>query len=233
MGYLRGSPRRDIEVYRAIGLPIRDIALAVNLEGICKAFIDNMQLADFDRWLLLNGTFGTGKTVIACEIAYRLYLLNFDVKYIKLRNLLQLFKKSYSTRLDEVAEYRACELLIIDEIGVKPMTEDEQANIEDLLSERYEQRLNCVLITNQANFTCLGDMLRSRLQHIGILHTLKNETYRKPSKFEGTEKRLTKKELAELESKKASLTGEEYLYYLRTNSDEPISLFDFIKETHK
>lgn len=120
--------------------------------------------------MFIYGTSGTGKTV-ACAYYYihfvkQLYLeqssftkTHYFVIYSKLMEDLQ---KDYKDSEDMMKKYMECDLLVIDEFGVKKLTEYVYDRIYLIINERYLSMLPTIINSND-NLNELREKLDDRI----------------------------------------------------------------------
>ena len=123
------------------------------------------RILDKSSDILLFGSIGTGKTYLSCAFAIDLINKRENrVKYITEYELLSIyFKKKYQ----EFENFRNTDILILDEIGKRVLSDWQRIQLEELLSYRYNELLPTIYITNleQEGFRkFLGDRLTDRLR---------------------------------------------------------------------
>ena len=119
-------------------------------------------------WLLLAGSYGTGKTHLAAAIAnYRVIAFEEQALLITAPDLLDHLRATYApdsdVGYDDVFErVRNTPLLVIDDLGAESPTTWAKEKFYQLLNHRHARRLPTVITTNVA-LTELDDRIRSRL----------------------------------------------------------------------
>lgn len=127
--------------------------------------------ADYARdpqgWLLLQGTYGGGKTHLAAAIANDCLARGQDVIFMTAPDLLDHLRSTFgpdsNVEYDDLFEQvRATRLLILDDLGAESPTAWAQEKLYQLINHRYLNRLSTVITTNvdPAN---LDPRVRSRL----------------------------------------------------------------------
>lgn len=136
-----------------------------------KAFRD--AIAAKQQWavLVLFGGVGTGKTLLASELAEALIdNLNMSVRYCTAKQMISEIQASYSddtkSEEGEVLRFVQYNVLIIDEIDAKPDRENANILLTEIINRRYNEEKPVVVITNQpfdnlAKF--VGDRVDDRL----------------------------------------------------------------------
>lgn len=125
-------------------------------------------------WLLLEGTYGCGKTHLAAAVG-NLRLDKGDmVLFITTPDLLDHLKSSFSPRAD--ANYdetferiRDAGLLILDDLGVENPSEWSKEKLFQLLNYRYSHNKPTIITTNRELDT-LDPRIRSRLLDVNVIH---------------------------------------------------------------
>jgi len=129
---------------------------------VAEYFIENFtkRILETSTDVLLFGSIGTGKTYLSCAFAIDvIYTKQIRIKYITEYELLSLyFEKEYKL----FKKFKESEILILDEIGKRVLTDWQRIQLEELLSYRYNEQLPTVYITNLEQKT-FRDFLGSRL----------------------------------------------------------------------
>jgi DNA replication protein DnaC len=100
------------------------------------------------RNLLICGPTGVGKSHLAQALAHEACRQGFDVLFVNTHKMLQHIHGgradgSYEKRL---ASYLRPELLILDDFGLKPLSERMPSDLYDVMNERYE--VGSILLTS-------------------------------------------------------------------------------------
>lgn len=137
-----------------------------------RAFRDGIAAERKWRALTLVGITGTGKTLLACELAQSLINnLLMSVRYCTAMQMISEIQASYNddrkTEEGEVQRFSRYDLLILDEIDAIRSTENSNALLTEVINRRYNAQKPVVVITNQtieklAKF--VGDRVYSRLE---------------------------------------------------------------------
>lgn len=135
------------------------------------------------------GSTGVGKSHVAQAIGHRACRAGHDVMFVAANDL---FKKLRSARADssydrELAKLKKPSLLIIDDLGLRPLTHDEPGDLYELIRQRYES--GSILITTNRDESELallfGDPLLAsasmdRLLHNAHVVEFDGNSYRNP-----------------------------------------------------
>ncbi|GAB3416748.1 ATP-binding protein [Massilia agilis] len=151
--------------FKATTAPHRAVRMQV------KAFRD--AIAAGRKWavLALIGLPGTGKTLVASELAESLInSLSISVRYCTAKQMISEIQVAYSpsgkaqgmTEESEVQRFCRYDLLILDEIDATPDTENSKLLLTEVINRRYNAELPVVVISNQA-FENLGKYVTDRV----------------------------------------------------------------------
>jgi DNA replication protein DnaC len=131
------------------------------------------------RWaaLVLSGEAGTGKTLLACEIAEALMnRLLRSVRYTTAAGMIGEIRASYGqegkTEDGEIERFAQFDLLIVDEVDAMRGTANDQMLLTEIINRRYSNERPVLVITNQkrdnlAQF--VGDRIDDRLHENGFV----------------------------------------------------------------
>lgn len=121
--------------------------------------------------LILSGTTGTGKTLLACDLAQSLIKNAVrSIRYITANGMISEVQASYSSETKskegEILRFVQYDVLILDEIDAKPDREDSNLILTEVINRRYNDNKPVIAISNQpladlAKF--VGDRVHSRL----------------------------------------------------------------------
>jgi len=129
--------------------------------------LDKRQLLDLSScsWiarkhnLVITGPTGVGKTYLACALAHKACMEGYRATYQRLPRLLHDLEIAkgdgrYRTLL---ASFNRIDLLILDDWGVTPMTDQNRRDLLELLDDRYSNK--STLITSQLPVTAWHEYL--------------------------------------------------------------------------
>lgn len=102
---------------------------------------------------------GTGKTHLAISIGAKAVVQGYSVIFITLNDMLE---DLYMSRADNsftqrLKKYTQCDLLIIDELGLKKLNQTSVDDFYEVIAKRYEQR--STIITSNKTFEEWGRIL--------------------------------------------------------------------------
>lgn len=139
--------------------------------------------------LLIVGGTGVGKSHIAQALGHRACLLGHTVLFITAQQMLLQLR---AARADQTLErkllrFTTPDLLIIDDLGLRPMRDDEPSDLYEIIRQRYEH--GSIAITSNRDLEewppLFGDQLLAgaamdRLLHHAHQVTIEGESYRNP-----------------------------------------------------
>jgi len=140
------------------------------------------------RNCLITGPTGVGKTFLACALAQKSCREGFSSRYVRVSRLLGEFTAarldgSYPRKLGQLAQV---DLLVLDDWGVAPFTDENRRDLLEILDDRYDRR--STLVTSQIPVEgwhayladpTLADAILDRLVHNAHRLTLTGESIRR------------------------------------------------------
>ena len=137
--------------------------------------------------VLLVGPAGVGKSHIAQAIGHRACLAGSKTLYVTANQLFVALRASRGdgTYDKKMARFAAADLLIIDDLGLRPLQHDEPLDLYEVIRQRYE-RHSTIITSNRAVaewFPMFGDELLAsaamdRLLHHSHVIELEGRSYR-------------------------------------------------------
>ncbi len=120
-----------------------------------------------EGWLLLEGTYGCGKTHLAAAIGNERLQRGEMVMFITVPDLLDHLRSAYApsaeATYDETFErIRNAPMLILDDLGAESPSQWAREKLFQLLNHRYSHRLSTIITTN-VDLDTLDPRIRSRL----------------------------------------------------------------------
>lgn len=141
--------------------------------------------------VVLIGPAGVGKSHVAQALGHRACRLGLKVLYTPAHQLLSELRASradysWQKRIERLA---SLDLLIIDDLGLRPLAHDEPVDLYEIIRRRYE-RGSTVFTSNRAIeewYTLFGDALLAssamdRLLHHCEVVEMKGDSFRNPPK---------------------------------------------------
>lgn len=174
---------RTEAIYRAAGIPekYKGQTFAVKTKeqraarSQAKAFLDCLKKERLWTTLLMVGETGTGKTLLATELAeYMMSKLLLTVRYCTSSQMISEIQSSYGSDAKKAGKSQEAEILrlvtydilILDEIDAKPSYENANNLLTEVVNQRYNALRPIIAITNQPLDTLskfVGDRVDSRL----------------------------------------------------------------------
>lgn len=121
--------------------------------------------------LVMVGKTGTGKTLLACELAQSLIAKAArSVRYITAKGMISEIQASYSndskSEEGEIMRFAQYGVLVIDEIDALPAKENSSLLLTEIINRRYNENKPVIIISNQpfdnlAKY--IGERVHSRL----------------------------------------------------------------------
>ncbi len=103
--------------------------------------------------MVICGTVGTGKTMIACAMVNYLTDKDHNVRFVDLAAMFDRVRDTYSyasyeTKSQVIGDFISHDLLVIDEIGIHHGTTDERNILSSVINGRYNKERPTVLVGN-------------------------------------------------------------------------------------
>ncbi len=137
-------------------------------------------------WLLLQGSYGCGKTHLAAAIANYAVSMGVPTLFLTVPDLLDMLRFSYdsedTTFEERFGEIRNANLLVLDDLGTQNATAWAQEKLFQILNYRYINHLPLVITTNLA-LSEIEERIRSRLQDPQLVTSIRIQApdFRRPS----------------------------------------------------
>lgn len=143
--------------------------------------------------VLITGPTGVGKSFLACALAHAACRMDVAVRFFRLPRLVDEFTRHHalSNRSGMLKQLAKAELLVLDDFGLMPMSEQTKRDLLEILDDRYDRR--STIVTSQLpvdqwhaylNDPTLADAILDRLVHNAYRLMLKGESMRKQKTVE-------------------------------------------------
>ena len=138
--------------------------------------------------ILVTGPTGAGKSYLACALAQKACRDGHSVLYQRLPRLLQDIAVSrHDGRYGKLlAPIIKCEVLILDDLLISPLTRDDQRELLEIVEERYDRKATVITSQlpvkswhNAMQDPTLADAILDRLVHNAYKLELKGESMRR------------------------------------------------------
>lgn len=137
--------------------------------------------------LVMAGKTGTGKTLVACELAQSLVTrAAMSVRYITAKGMISEIQASYGrdgkSEEGEILRFAQYDVLILDEIDALPDRENGKLLLTEIVNRRYNDNKPVIVISNQSLATLaqfVGDRVHSRLYENSFPCDFSWEDYRR------------------------------------------------------
>ena len=150
--------------------------------------LQDCQWINAHRNILITGPTGTGKSYLSESLGHNACLKGYSTKQYKAHHLLSTLKsaKADGKYLQQLKEVTKCDLLLIDDFGINPLSPENQRDLLEVIEERYDKK--STIITSQRPLEhwhesigdkTLADAILDRLIHNAYKVSLQGESYRK------------------------------------------------------
>jgi DNA replication protein DnaC len=143
--------------------------------------------------VLITGPTGVGKSFLACALAQAACRMDYSVRFFRLPRLVDELTRAHSlqNRSGLLKQLAKAELLVLDDFGLMPFSEQTRRDLLEILDDRYDRR--STIVTSQLpvdqwhtylNDPTLADAILDRLVHNSYRLVLKGESMRKQKTVE-------------------------------------------------
>ncbi len=127
-------------------------------------------------WLLIQGSYGCGKTHLAAAIANGCLSKGIPVLFVNVPDLLDYLRGAYNPNVEETYddrfnEVRDTAILILDDLGTQNATPWAEEKMYQIFNTRYVHKRPTVITTN-LDLDDLDPRLRSRLNDLDLVRKL-------------------------------------------------------------
>ena len=145
------------------------------------------------KWVTITGQFGSGKTMLKNIIIAEIFKQTGRQRSIVSEKLSRLYAQNLQTFQDGTnyaffEKITTCDLLVIDEIGRRKVTDSLKDFMFDVLDERYDNRKPVVLISNlstkkiEGRESLLDHINPSRFSEVGLNCPIRSKDRRPEAK---------------------------------------------------
>jgi DNA replication protein DnaC len=122
----------------------------------------------------LVGPTGTGKSHVAQAIGHRACMAGYSVLFVPAHRLLEDLRaaRADGSHQRRLQRYTAPDLLIVDDLGLRPLRDEEPLDVYDIIRARYE-RASTIVTSNRAIeewYPLFGDPLLASAAMDRLLH---------------------------------------------------------------
>jgi len=142
--------------------------------------------------ILITGPTGVGKSYLACALAQKACRDGYATIYQRVPKLLQDIALS---RLDGrynklISPIIKCEVLILDDLLISPLTREEQRELLEIVEERYDRK--ATVVTSQLPVNAWHDAMQDSTLADAILDRLIHNSYKLELKGESMRRKQSK-----------------------------------------
>ncbi|HEX9013250.1 MAG TPA: ATP-binding protein [Anaerolineaceae bacterium] len=172
-----------------LGLGDDQVKSLANALSLAEQYAANLQ-----GWLLLMGSYGSGKTHLAAAVAGFAVSHGVETLFLTVPDLLDWLRYSYDSpdatfeqRFDEIRNVR---LLVLDDLGTQNATPWAEEKLFQVINHRYVNKLSTVVTTN-LDMAEIDGRISSRLQDADLVSLVRISApdYRMPNKEMGQSRR--------------------------------------------
>lgn len=138
--------------------------------------------------ILITGSTGCGKSYLACALGHQACLSGYKTSYLNMNRLIEkvTLSKLDGSYIKLLNHMERQSLIILDDFGLQPMTQEIRLTLLQLLEDRYGKK--SIIITSQLpvakwyeyiNDQTLADAIMDRMTANGIRIELKGESLRR------------------------------------------------------
>lgn len=157
----------DVDYSKTRGM---DKSLLLSL-GTCRWIQEHLNI-------LILGPTGTGKTFLACALAHKACLEGYTVRYFRMSRLFQelMLAKVDGRYLKMISTFSKTDVLILDDWGIAPLTDEQWHDLLEILDDRYNQ--HSTIVTSQLPVALWHESIGHKTLADAILDRLVNCSYK-------------------------------------------------------
>lgn len=148
-----------------------------------------------NRWvnsrhnILITGPTGAGKSYLACALAHKACRDGHTTLYQRLPTLMQdIALARHDGRYPKLmASLVKCEVLVLDDLLISPMTLEDQKELLEIVEERYDRK--ATIVTSQLPVKAWHDAMQDKTVADAILDRLVHNAYKLELKGESMRRR--------------------------------------------
>ncbi len=130
-------------------MPNLDYSAARGLDQRVMLHLATCQWIRRQQNVIITGPTGVGKSYVACALAHKACLENFNVRYARLPRLLESLRvaRENGSYLNVMKQIARMDVLVLDDWGLHPIPPSQQRDLMELLDDRYTVR--STIVTSQ------------------------------------------------------------------------------------
>lgn len=143
--------------------------------SIAKNIVERLKSGEQAPNLIMTGSVGTGKSLIASAAVQSAIRSNLDAKISTVMNLIRMYRATWKkdcdySENDVINELTTVDLLVLDEVGVQYGSDSEKMFVFDVIDGRYRNMLPTIIASNlnmDGIKECVGERCVDRMREDG------------------------------------------------------------------